>query len=79
MMSYTRLYLEPTEVLMGQARTKRLPRLLNQQRENMGGVKLILYHYSIKGQETRIQKVRKQVHPMAIIWWHVGVVYGCLG
>ena len=37
MMSYTRLYVEPTEALMGQARRKRLLSLLKQRRENMRG------------------------------------------
>ena len=60
MMSNTRLYVEPTEALMGQARKKRLLILLKQQQENMKGLHFILYHSNIKVQEASIQKGRKQ-------------------
>ena len=37
MMSYTRLYVEPTEAMMGKSRKKRIISLLKQKQENIRG------------------------------------------
>ena len=51
MMSCTRLYVDPTEALMGQARKKEASKTSKAAMREHEGESLILYHYHQKGDQ----------------------------